>query len=726
MNSTAFTGQLVRLIAKLSLGLVILMPQSLMALESDMPSRSLDAIESAALAGDRAQLIFTLSESAPEPEVFTVDKPARLSIDLADTRLSIDKRYQEINVGQIRAVAMAEAQGRTRVVIELTRLTAYDLERNGNQLSITFGGDLADSFSGLQASTPITESNPAPSGPTLPVRNKINLIDFRRGEAGEGRVIVKLDDEHAAVDVRQEGGKIVAEFMNIDIDERLIRRLDVLDFATPVQYIDSQDAGQNTKVIITPNPNEYYEQVAYQSETTFTIELQPLTQAEIKEREETEPTFSGERISLSFQSVDVRSVIQIIADVAEINIVADESVSGEMALRLDNVPWDQALDIIMKAKGLDKYQEGDVIFIDTLDGVSERESAKSKVLSQRERAAPLSLELIQVNYAKAAEIGALLQENQGSGDEGSDSTGFLSSRGSVTVDERTNTLLIHDTQERLEDLRRLISTLDVPIRQVLIESRIVIASDNFSRDLGIRHGLTALKATDNHFISTTGGSSGTDGMTNDFVNGGLPVGLPAQGDRFNVNLPIANPAGRIALAILGSDYLIDLELQAMQAEGDGEILSNPRVVTTDRQEAVIKQGFEVPYQSVSADGTNVQFKEAVLELQVTPQITPDDDIIMDLNVKKDEPDFANAVLGQPPLIKREISTQVLVNNGETVVLGGVFESTRSNGETKVPIVGDLPIVGNLFKTRSREDTKNELLIFVTPKLLTESLQLTTQ
>lgn len=695
------------------------------ALDTATPSRSLTNIDSATLPGDRAQLILKLSEAAPEPEVFSVDKPARLSLDLPGTRLDIDRRYQEINVGQVRAVAMAEAQGRTRVVIELTRLTAYDVERRGNELRVTFGGAIGDQLKGLKSTTSEQMQDRPITAADLNKKNQINMIDFRRGEKGEGRVIVKLTDEHASIDVRQQGGKVVAEFFEVEVEERMIRRLDVMDFATPVQFIDTTTSNGNTLVTISPTPGTYFEQAAYQSDKTFTIELQPLSEAELEERNQTEPSFTGERISLSFQNVDVRSVIQIIADVAGINIVADDSVQGSMALRLDNVPWDQALDIILRSKGLDKYQEGDVIFIDTLANVAQRESQRSQVQNQRERAAPLSLELIQVNYAKAGELATLLK-SKGTGSGEDEDTGFISSRGTITVDERTNTLLIQDTRERLEDIRRLITTLDVPIRQVLIESRIVIASDTFSRALGVRHGLTALKATNDHFVTTTGAAEGNDGVTNDFLSGGLPVGLPAINDRFNVNLPIASPAGRIALAVLGSDYLIDLELQAMQAEGKGEILSNPRVVTTDRQEATIKQGFEVPFQSVSQNGTNVQFKEAVLELKVTPQITPDDDIIMDLNVKKDEPDFANAVLGQPPLIKREVTTQVLVNNGETVVLGGVFEATNSNNVTKVPLLGDFPIVGNLFKTRSRDNSKQELLIFVTPILLTEQLQLTTK
>lgn len=713
--------------------------------QDELPTRALESIDSASLPGNRAQLILMLSEDAPEPEVFTVDKPARLSLDLPQTRLLASNRYQEINVGPVRAVAMAEAQGKTRVVIELTQLTPYEVEQIGNELKITFGeksNTLASLPANPPAAAPLGSADFAPSPAPREASKQIELIDFRRGENGEGRVIINMSDEHASIDVRQEGGKVIAEFMNIGINDRMLRRLDVLDFATPVQYIDARRSNGNTQVVITPVSNGYFEQVAYQSEKTFTVELQPLTQAEIKKREVEDPTFSGERISLSFQSVDVRSVIQIIADVADTNIVADDSVQGEMSLRLDNVPWDQALDIILQSKGLDKYEEGDVIFIDTLEHVSEREAARSQVQEERQKAAPLSLELFQINYAKAIEIGELLQNEEGaSSDDGLD-TGFLSKRGTITVDERTNTLLIQDTRERLEDLRRLITSLDVPVRQVLIESRVVIANDNFARDLGARFGVTALKATSNHFITTTGSTgatpgedsdgassgSGTDSMVNDFLDSGLPVGLPSADDRFNVNLPVANPAGRIALAVLGADYLIDLELQAMQAEGQGEILSNPRVVTTDRKEASIKSGFQIP---VVVDGggqgpATVRFVDALLRLTVTPSITPERDIIMDLVVTKDEPDFARAVLGIPPINKREVQSQVLVQNGETVVLGGVFEATKSQNVTKVPLLGDLPIIGNLFKVTNKSNTKQELLIFVTPKVLTESLQLTTQ
>lgn len=755
MNTLTYPHRLKRLGIILLLGGTAL-AQSVSAMDGRTPSRALEKVDSASLPGDAVELTLTLTEDAPEPEIFTVDKPARLSLDLPDTRLATPRRYQDIKVGDIRAIAMAEAEGRTRVVIELTQMSPYEVTRDGNLLKVRFGTSAAPAFTRQVIQEPIQaeslglDESPLYEKVAARKANQIELIDFRRGENGEGRVVINLTDEKASVDVRQEGGKVVAEFMNIGANERMLRRLDVVDFATPVQFVDTRTNQGNTQVVITPIPGSFFEQVAYQSEKTFTVELQPLTQEEVKRRLVEEPTFNGERISLSFQSVDVRSVIQIIADVADTNIVADDSVQGQMALRLDNVPWDQALDIILKSKGLDKYQEGDVIFIDTLEHVAQREAAKSVVAEERQKAAPLILELFQINYAKAQEIAELLKqkaEGSGGGEDSSSEDGFLSSRGTVTVDIRTNTILIQDTRDRLEEIRRLVTSLDVPVKQVLIESRVVIANDNFAKDLGARFGLTALKATSNHFVTTTGGTgattsqlndtdssddgtgpSGTTSMVDSFVSSGLPVGLPNVNDRFNVNLPVANPAGRIALAVLGADYLVDLELQAMQAEGQGEILSNPRVVTTDRKEATIKSGFQIPVilPGGGAGPDTVTFVDALLKLTVTPSITPERDIIMDLVVTKDEPDFARAVLGIPPINKREVTSQVLVQNGETVVLGGVFEATRSYNESKVPVLGDIPIIGHAFKTTNRSNTKQELLIFVTPKVLTESLQLTTQ
>ncbi len=745
--------------------------------------RVLQSISYAAGAGEAVVLTLGLSREAPEPSVFTVEKPARLSIDLPATGLALSRRYQEINLGNVKAYAAAEGTNRTRVVIELDSLGVYSIERAGNSITVQFGDAMADvgpksadeilalaeeafdaplvvaepeaptselpadsapamvstmeleePFAVIPTPTepaeqlaPETQVAPAPevapaSEPAF-LESGITNIDFRRGELGEGRVIITLSNPDAQVEVDQKAGNTVAAFEDIQVRDDLVQRLDVLDFATPIKYVDTERDRNGVTVTIVPLDKAYFEESSYYAGNQFIIELRPLTRVEEEELEER--TFRGERISLNFQSIDIRAALRIIADVAGVNLVVSDKVQGEMALRLDDVPWDQALGIILTTNGLGKRLEGNVLLIAPINELASLEQAELAARNSKKTLSPLVSEVLRVNFAKAAELAQLLEETRETGgDRDGKQEGLLSSRGSVTVDDRTNTMLITDTREQLREIRRIIEILDVPIEQVLVESRIVVATDDFSKELGTRFGVTALKATPGHFVTTTGAIEGADTVTNDFVNNGLPVAIPSLDNRFNVNLPTGGQAGRIGLAILGADYLVDLELSAMQAEGEGEIISTPRVLTANAREAVIKQGFEVPYQSSSAQtGTNVQFKEAVLELKVIPQITPDDRIIMDLNIKKDEPDFANAILGNPPLRKREIATQVLVSNGETVVLGGVYEQALSNSVTKVPVLGDIPLLGRLFRNNLDNDSKNELLIFVTPKILKEGLRL---
>lgn len=753
--------------------------------------RVLQAINYQASAGDAVLVTLQLSQEAPEPTIFTVEKPARLSIDLPGTGLALSKRYEEINLGNVKAYAAAEGTNRTRVVIELDELGAYNVQQNGNSVTIEFAAsenvasveemtlDPTETYVPLEepATTAIevaveevdvlepqaaqglaTISEPSMASvveeeevemdesiqiaPVVAIESEASLvaapvlaapvivdtgitnIDFRRGEQGEGRVIISLSDPAAEVEVSQKGGDIVASFDDIKVRDDLIQRLDVLDFATPIKYVDTERSRKGTTITIVPVDKAYFEESSYLSGNDFIIDLRPLTRAEEEDLEER--TFRGERISLNFQSIDIRAALRIIADVAAVNLVVSDKVQGEMALRLDDVPWDQALDIILTTNGLGKRLEGNVLLIAPIKELAALEKAEFQAIKSRQTLEPLISEILRVNFAKASEMAQLLEETRESGgdeDNGNNRDGLLSKRGSVTVDERTNTMLITDTREHMREIRRVIEILDVPIEQVLVESRIVVATDDFSKELGARFGVSALKATNGHFVTTNGSSEGNDAQVNDFVNNGLPVPLPGIDDRFNVNLPAAGQAGRIGLAILGADYLVDLELSAMQAEGEGEIISTPRVLTANAREALVKQGFEVPYVSTSQNGTNVQFKDAVLELKVTPQITPDDRIIMDLNIKKDEPDFANSIQGNPPLRKREITTQVLVNNGETVVLGGVYEQAISESITKVPVLGDIPLFGRLFRNNLNNDSKNELLIFVTPKILKEGLRL---
>jgi type IV pilus assembly protein PilQ len=673
------------------------------AAEPAAASRTLDALDVSSTEGGAVRITLTLSSPAPEPVVFSVDKPARVSLDLADTKLAVPERYKRVGAGRVRSVAAAEASGRTRIVVELSELAPYTVRADGNQVILDVQG----------GTTGVTTT----SGGAGPVgaASRILSIDFRRGEKGEGRVIVRLADPRTIVDVREEGNRVQAQFRNTDVDLALQKRLDVLDFATPVKFVDILREGRNTSIYLTPVTGMEFEQVAYQAQDTFTLELQPIPEDSDEVKKRREQVFVGERISLSFQNIDVRALLQIIGDVSGNNVVISDGVRGELAMRLINVPWDQALDIILRTKGLGMQQQGNVMLIAPLDEIASRARAEGEATKQKDEGAPLRSEIIQVNYAKASDMAALLKAG---------SKSLLSARGQVSVDNRTNTLLVLETRERLAEIRNLIARLDIPVRQVLIESRIVIANNDFSKSLGSRFGVTGFSNLGNEPIGVTSGSVNSTDTTADSIAGGGPVLLGGLNDRLNVNLPVAS-AGRIGFAILGSNYLVDLELSALQAEGRGEVLSTPRVVTANSTQASIEQGVEIPYQEASSSGaTSVSFKKAVLALQVTPQITPDDRIIMDLNVKNDSRgQDVNSGLGQIPSIDtREVTTQVLVNNGETVVLGGVYQQTQSFSVTKVPLLGDLPLLGYIFRTTNTVNNKRELLIFVTPKILGEGIR----
>ena len=684
---------------------------------AQVPTRALQSIDFVALPGDGVRLNMQLSEPAPQPYAFTVESPARISLDLPETRSAMAERYKKVGIGKVVSVATAEARGRTRVVIELAELVAYNVEVSGNNVAVSLAGRSDQAVAKTPSAGPgSVASRPAPPAAT---RQRITNIDFRRGERGEGRIIVSLSDPSTPVDVREEAGNIVAEFKNTDLPERLVRRLDVLDFATPVKYIDANQTGIHTTLTVSPTSVGDFEQVAYQSGNVFTLELQPLTLSQLEEREREEPEYVGERISLSFQNVEIRALLQIIADVAGVNMVVSDSVSGSIALRLQNVPYDQALDIILRTKGLGKRQDGNVMLVAPVQELAAREKAELEARAQTDQLAPLRSELIQINYAKATTLAGLLRAGENN---------LLSQRGRVSVDERTNTMLILDTREKLAEVRQLIQRLDIPVRQVLIESRIVIANTDFTKEIGTRFGVSAVAGNgDNGLISTTGSAEGNDTAIQDFTDAtpGFPVQVGALQDRFNVSLPVAGAAGSFALAVLGSDYLVDLELTALQAEGRGEVTSAPRVITANAKEASISQGVEIPFQEASSSGaTAISFKDAVLELTVTPQITPDERIIMDLAIKSDTvgAQVANVLGGTIPSIDtRKINTQVLVDNGETVVLGGIYEQTNNQLVTKVPLLGDIPVIGAVFRNKRNVSTKRELLIFITPRIISESL-----
>ncbi len=678
-------------------------------------ANTLEAIEFSSDVGDRVSVYLKMSGPAPEPLSFAIDNPARISLDLPDTTLTTGARRTVVKKGALDTVVAAEAQGRTRVVLNMDYMVPYSTRVDGDTIVVVLGESRTASTA---PSSTVQQRASGGAAADATIRN----IDFRRSEEGAGRIIVNLSDPNAVVDMNEQGGNLVVDFRNTELPGNLRRRLDVLDFATPVTTIDSISAGDGARLIIAATGN--YDHYAYQADDVFTVEVRPVVEEEPQELGvyDEEKEYTGQRLTLNFQDIETRAVLQLLAEVSGLNMVVSDTVSGNLTLRLRNVPWDQALDIVLATRGLDMRQIDNVIMVAPAPEIAARELADLESRQEIQELAPLTSEFLQVNYAKAADLAELL--------ESGGINSLLSERGTVSIDERTNTLLVYDTAERLADIRRLVATLDIAVKQVLIESRIVVVNDDFSRDLGVRMGVTYVTddGTDG-LISVTGSGSGSDeivqsGIDNINNTGNpFPVTVPTIEDRYNVNLPIDNPAGRVALAILDSDYLIDLELQAAQSEGRGDIISTPRVITANQKEAVIEQGVEIPFQEAASSGaTTTQFKKAVLSLRVTPQITPDGRIIMDLQVNQDSVgEFVPSATGGlvPSIDTRSVITQVLVNDGETVVLGGIFETERRETINKVPVLGDLPGVGRLFKSTSNQSNKAELLIFVTPKILRE-------
>jgi type IV pilus assembly protein PilQ len=686
------------------------------------PNR-LESVDVQALTGQQVQL--TLRHSAPpsEPVAFTIDNPARISLDLANTTLALPSRRIDVRSGGVDSVLAAEAAGRTRLVLNLDRLMPYQTRVQGNDIIVLIGGASPSQAAAVAASSgasgsPVARSA-APTGPRA-----IRGIDFRRGTGGTGRVIVRLADPRMPVSLRQLGNQIVVDFAGAEVASNLARRYDAADFATPVSGFDVVRVGDGVRLAISANGD--FEHLAYQTDDQYVIEVQPARKA--AQKPEDKRVYTGERLTLNFQDIETRAVLQLLADASGQNIVVSDSVSGSVTLRLQNVPWDQALDIVLRTKGLDKRKNDNVIIVAPTEELAAREKAELAARQDVQDLSPLRTEYLQVNYAKASDLASLIKSQAGGG--------LLSKRGSVTVDERTNTLLLQDSSDRLEDIRRLVGTLDIPIRQVQIEARIVIVNDDFTRELGARVGYTGITTNGNDGVfATSGTAAATDtvassALDNLAAGGGpfpveIPVGDGGAPQRYNVNLPVSNPAGSLAFMLLGNDYLVDLEISAAQAEGRGEVISTPRVITANQREASIEQGVEIAYQeSASSGATTVQFKKAVLSLRVTPQVTPDNRIILDLNVKKDSVGQIFVGIGGaqiPSIDTREITTQVLVNDGQTVVLGGILETERRETEKKVPYLGDVPVLGRLFKTTGKTNNKDELLIFVTPKILREGV-----
>ena len=666
---------------------------------------SIESVNVSPQPGGKVVVRISLKEAlTTAPAGFTVNNPPRLAFDFANTGNALGRNVQNVSDSEVRRINIVQAGDRTRMVLELSRALNYETQLDGKSLLITLQGGASTATTGA---TPARFAEPSPSVQTHSLRS----VDFRRGNAGEGRVIIDLSDSQIGIDIRKQGRGIVVDFQNATLPGNLAKRYDVMDFGTPVQTVEAYAQGGTARVVITPTGN--WEHSAYQADNRFIVEVKRVIE---DPNRLVRQGFVGEKLSLNFQNVEVRSVLQVLADFTGLNIITSDSVSGNLTLRLKDVPWDQALDIIMRSKGLDMRKEGNVVWIAPRDELATREKLALESRSQISDLEPTQTESFQLNYQKAGDVQTMLVNVQ---------QRILSKRGSAAVDARTNQLFVQDVPSRLDDVRRLIRALDIPVRQVMIESRIVEASDTFARNLGVKLGYLenptagSMRPTIQFGadLTNTGQLNGVVQGTPTLVPGGLQVNLPAAGIGGAV-------AGSFSTLIFNSSRsrLLALELSALQADGKGKIISSPRVITANQNEAIIEQGTEIPYQQASSSGaTSVSFKKATLSLKVKPQITPDDNVIMKLNINKDS--RGQDTTAGPAIDTKQVSTEVLVENGGTLVIGGIYTQDERSTTAKIPLLGELPYIGFLFKQNQKSDNRAELLVFITPKILKDNLNL---
>jgi type IV pilus assembly protein PilQ len=702
------------------------------SLLSAIGARADNSIDSVAVSrGSSGRTVVKMTMKEPmsgAPAGFSINNPPRIALDFPATANGTGKSVQEVGDPVLRSLNIVQAGTRTRVVLNLVKTQNFETQVAGRDLFITLFDQPTADRAGAPTVSHFAEAKPVETG-ALAIRD----VDFRRGLGGEGRIVVELSSPNTGIDIRQQGEQLLVDFVGTSLPKNLQRKMDVGDFATPVVSIDTFTQGPNARMVI--QPKGLWEHSAYQAENRFILEVKPVIEDPNKLVQGTRPGYKGDKLSLNFQNVEVRSVLQVIADFTGLNIITSDTVQGNLTLRLKDIPWDQALDIIMQTKGLDMRKNGNVVLIAPRDELATKEKLELEARAQIGELEPVHTELFQLNYQRADEVRNLLT---GAGGAGTNARNvFLSKRGNASFDKRTNTLIVQDTAQRLDEIRKLIAKIDVTVRQVMIEARIVIADDKFSKQLGVRLGsMGGYRLGNNNVgIAPTIQNSNTSalGVTPNQALQSTTVGSvkqfgDAEGYPLNVNLPISNPAGALAVSILnlGSGNLINLELQAMEANNRGKVVSNPRVVTADNQKAVIKQGTQIPYTVAGSIGTppTTSFKDAVLELSVTPQITPDNRIIMLLEIKKDSVGalIDNGVAGKIPSIDvRNVTTQIVVNNGDTAVIGGIFEGVSRKDINKVPLLGDIPYLGNLFKTTADQDDKVEMLVFITPRIVQENL-----
>lgn len=690
-------------------------------------TNKIEKIDFSGLSGDRVAITITTTQPLTNPPAgFTLNTPPRIALDFPNVSNGLQKTNLTAGQGVLKNINIAQAKDRTRLVLNLSQSIGYTAELDGNQTVIVLQATEA-SASGI-----VTKFSEVKLGDKT---HSINNVDFLRGKNGEGRVMIDLSDASAGINIREQGKKIIVDFVNTEIPENLERRLNVTNFSTPVLYIDTLKQGKNVRMVIEPHGN--WEQSAYQADKRFIIDIRPVIEDPNKLVQGSKPGYAGEKLSLNFQNIDVRSVLQVVADFTGLNIITSETVTGNLTLRLKDVPWDQALDIIMQSKGLTMRKTGNVIWVAPADEVAAKEKLALEASQQIEDLEPMRTEVFTLRYQKAEDLKNLISDEKQK---------ILSKRGSAVVDARTNTVFVQDTARHLENVQSIINKTDIAIKQVMIESRLVIADEGFSRSLGARFGVQHQATSGNTRIGQSGtlgntisrevdetglvsdtvtGTIGSSALSNTITPNGLLVGTsPNNNQDLNVNLPVANSFGNFAFSLfrLPAGFLLNLELSALETDQRGKVVSSPRVTTANQQKATIEQGTEIPYQAATSSGaTSIQFKEATLSLEVTPQITPDDRIIMDLLVKKDR--VGQVFAGVPSIDTQRVQTQVLVANGETAVLGGIYEQNDRNDVDKVPFFGNLPVLGNLFKRTTKVSEKTELLIFITPRVLDENLSL---
>lgn len=696
-------------------------------------ANTINGFNTAELPGERFEVRVQFSDTPPEPKGYTIEKPARIVLDFPDSVSELKERRFPLAFDNGQSAMLLTTEGRTRLIINLNELASYTTRKDGNTFIVEVGAGRGGNAASKVVSTPKSLDVPNKKATSNEIKSgqpSISNIDFRRGQTGEGRIIVTLTDPRVSADLASTGAGVKLSFANVATPKELRRRLDVVDFATPVTLINTVQEGGNSVLNITANGE--FDYMAYQTDNEYVLSIKPLTEQEKKDKKN-DFQFSGDKLSFNFQDIEVRAVLQIIADFTDLNLVASDTVEGRITLRLENVPWDQALALVLKTKGLDKRLEGNVMMVAPAAEIAERERQELSTKKQLEELAPLRTEYLRVRYANAKEMFELFRGNKGGGGGGGESGGggskatgsVLSDRGQAIVDERTNSIIVTDTADRIEAFKRLVDQIDIPIRQVMIEARLVIANTNFRRELGIRWGGIAYGVSNNGNVLTqvsgsTEGLSSDPGTPYDVLTGRNGASTDMTQDHV-VDLGVPNPAGSIAASILTDNGFLDMELSALENAGYAEIVSQPKVVTSDKQKALIKSGKQIPFLEASASGaTAITLKDAVLKLEVTPQITPDNHIIMDLIITKDSVGEVTQT-GSLTIDVNYLQTKVLVPNGETVVLGGVFGVDVNKTDIKVPILGDIPFLGRLFKRTVDGENKTELLIFITPKIIADKL-----